>query len=262
MSSTDSGLRIEAHPDHRHVLVATIDRPPVNAMGLALMRQMRDFFANVQETHPSARCIVLTGAGRNFCGGADLKEMSVRTTEIYLGRSVVSRGMFDAIRRCQIPTVAAVNGAAIGAGVVIASCCDIVLASEAASFALPEVLVGVMGGARHMARMVPDKVVRYLALTGRRVDARTLATHGGIQEVTSPEALLPSAMALAADISQNSPSAVSLMKEAINLTEDMPLTEGYRVEQLFTTLASSMPDSMEATRAFLEKRKPVWSADR
>jgi len=262
MSSTESGLRVQAHPDHPQVLVAAIDRPPVNALSLALMRQIRDFFGSVHETHPAARTIVLTGSGRNFCAGADVKEMSVRTTEIYLARSMVSRGMFDAIRRCTVPTVAAVNGAAIGAGVVIASCCDIVLASQAATFALPEVQVGVMGGARHMSRMVPDKVVRYLAFTGRRVDAQTLAVHGGIQEVTLPDDLLPSAVALAADIARNSPSAVSLMKEAINLTEDMPLNEGYRVEQLFTTLASSMPDSKEAALAFLEKRKPVWSADR
>jgi len=244
--------------DNEGVLVVTIDRHPVNALSLAQFKRLRDFFNNVQETHPTARCIVLTASGKLFSAGADVKELSERTTAGQIARSVVSRGCFDAIRRCPIPVIAAVNGAAIGAGVVVSSCCDIILASEAATFSLPEILVGVMGGTRHMARLVPDKIVRYMALTGRKVDARYLERFGGIHEVTSPEALMPAALALAADIAKNSPSAVRLMKEAINLTEDMPLNEGYRVEQLFTTLASSMPDSKEAALAFLEKRKPVW----
>lgn len=241
------------------VLVVTIERPPVNALSLALFREMRDFFNSVSETHPQARCLVLTASGKMFSAGADVKELSERTTESQMARSIVSRGCFDAIRRCPIPVIAAVNGPAIGAGVVVASCCDIIFASENATFSLPEILVGVMGGTRHMARLVPDKVVRYMALTGRKIDARFLERFGGIHEVTKPEELLPNVLELAADIGKNSPSAVRLMKEAINLTEDMPLNEGYRIEQLFTTLASSMPDSKEAALAFLEKRKPVWS---
>ncbi len=258
--NSTSAPRIQAHDAEGHVLVVHIDRPPVNALSLELMRSLRDLFANLMETHPRARCVVLTGVGKNFSAGADVKELSERTTEIQMARSIVSRGLFDTVRRCPIPVVAAVNGAAIGAGVVVASCCDLVVASEAATFALPEVLVGVMGGARHMARLVPDKMVRYLALTGRRVDARTLWRFGGIHEITQPDQLMPYVLALAEDIAKNSPTAVALMKEAINLTEDMPITEGYRVEQLFTTLASSMPDSKEAAKAFLEKRAPVWSA--
>lgn len=255
-------LRVSPSLQDPHVLIVEIDRPPVNALSLALMRQLRDVFSGLAEAHSATRCVVLTGAGRTFSAGADVKELSERTTEGQLARSVVSRGCFDAIRRCPVPVVAAVNGAAIGAGVVVASCCDIVIASEVARFALPEVLVGVMGGARHMARLVPDKMVRYLALSGRQVDAQTLARIGGVHDVTAPDRLMPTALALAGDIARNSPTAVALMKEAINLTEDMPLTEGYRVEQLFTTLASSMPDSKEAALAFLEKRQPVWNAAR
>lgn len=241
------------------VLIATIERPPVNALSLALFREIRDLFTSIEDRYPDARCVVLTASGKMFSAGADVKELAERTTETQMARSVVSRGCFDAIRRCPIPVIAAINGPAIGAGVVVASCCDIILAAETATFSLPEILVGVMGGTRHMARLVPDKVVRYMALTGRKIDARYLERFGGIHEVTKPEELLPKALELAGDIGKNSPSAVRLMKEAINLTEDMPLTEGYRIEQLFTTLASSMPDSKEAALAFLEKRKPVWS---
>lgn len=255
----DGAVTIAEAPGHPGVLVVTIDRAPVNALSLAQFHRLRDVFSTVERTHPEARAIVLTGAGRMFSAGADVKELSERTTQSQFDRSVVSRGTFDAIRRCPIPVIAAVNGPAIGAGVVVASCADIILASQAATFSLPEILVGVMGGTRHMARLVPDKVVRLLALTGRKVDAGYLERFGGIHEVLAPDALLPAAIALAGEIAGNSPMAVRLMKEAINLTEDMPLDEGYRVEQLFTTLASSMPDSREAALAFLEKRKPIWS---
>jgi len=255
-------LRAQVHPEDPLVLVVTIDRPPVNALSLDLLRQLRDLFSGLPENHPASRCVVITGSGKTFSAGADVKELSERSTETQMARSVISRGCFDAIRRCGVPVIAAVNGAAVGAGFVVASCCDIVIASESASFSLPEVLVGVMGGSRHLARLVPDKMVRYLALSGRRVSAQTLASFGAVQEITSPDGLMPAALALASDIAKNSPMAVALMKEAINLTEDMPLNEGYRVEQLFTTLASSMPDSKEAALAFLEKRKPVWSASR
>jgi enoyl-CoA hydratase len=206
------------------------------------------------------RCVVLAAAGRMFSAGADVKELSERTTETALSRSMVSRGCFDAIRRCPVPVVAAVNGHAIGAGAVVASCCDIIVASEDATFSLPEILVGVMGGTRHMARVLPEKMVRYLAMTGRRVDARTVERFGGIQAVVELGKLRDTALDLAKEIATRSPSTVRLMKEAINLTEDMPLNEGYRIEQLFTTIASSMPDSKEAALAFIEKRPPVWTA--
>ena len=246
--------RPDAHPG---VLLATIDRPPVNAVGIALFKTMRDFFGSIGED-PSVRAIVLTGAGRMFCAGADVKELADRTTEGQIGRSVISRACFDAIRRCEVPVISAVNGPALGAGLVIASSCDISIASEQAVFSLPEVNVGVMGGTRHAARIVPDKLVRFMALTGRKVDARTMLSHGGLLEVVAPDALLPAAFDLADEIARKGPMIVRLMKESINLTEDMPLIEGYRVEQLFTTLASSLDESKEASRAFVEKRDPRW----
>ena len=256
----DGNLLVEGPGDHPGVLLVTIDRGPVNALSLAQFRRLGTLFSSIGESHPEANCIVLTASGRMFSAGADVKELAERTTDGQIARSVVSRGAFDAIRRCPVPVICAVNGPAIGAGVVVASCADIIIASETATFSLPEILVGVMGGTRHMARLVPDKIVRYLALTGRKVEARYLERFGGIHQITTSEALLPAALALADDIAKNSPSATRLMKEAINLTEDMPLNEGYRVEQLFTTLASSLPDSKEAALAFVEKRKPVWSS--
>ena len=258
---TDGGnLLVECPVDPPGVLLVTIDRPPVNALSLAQFRRLGTLFSSIGDTHPDANCVVLTASGRMFSAGADVKELAERTTESQIARSVISRGAFDAIRRCPVPIICAVNGPAIGAGVVVASCADIIIASEMATFSLPEILVGVMGGTRHMARLVSDKVVRYLALTGRKVEASYLERFGGIHRVTKPDDLLHATFSLADDIARNSPLATRLMKEAINLTEGMPLNEGYRVEQLFTTLASSLPDSKEAALAFVEKRKPAWSS--
>ena len=253
----NDGLVLTRPDDHPGVMVATFDRPPVNAMSLALFKRTREFFLNIG-SDDSVRCVVLTGNGKMFCAGADVKELSERTTEGQIARSVVSRGCFDAIRRCDIPVVSAVNGPALGAGLVLASACDLSVASENAYFSLPEVNVGVMGGTRHTARVLPDKLMRYLALTGRRLDARTLLAHGGLNAVVPPEQLLDAAFDLADEIARKGPMVVRLLKESINLTEDMPVNEGYRVEQLFTTLASSMDESKEASAAFVEKREPRW----
>lgn len=255
---SDNSLRVEPAPGIPGALIVTLDRPPVNAISLVLFKRVKRFFETLDEEHPDCTCIVLTGAGRMFCAGADVKELSERTVETQMARSVVSRGTFDALRRCPVPVICAVNGPAIGAGAVLASCCDIIVAAEGVNFSLPEILVGVMGGTRHMNRVLPEKTVRYMALTGRKLDAAELCALGAVQEVVPVDNLLSAALAIAADISANSSDATRLMKEAINLTEDMPLTEGYRVEQLFTTMASSMPDSKEAALAFVEKRKPVW----
>jgi len=254
------GLTLTRPDGHRGVLLVTLDRPPVNAASLSMMRSLRDLFSGIG-TQADVRCVVLTGAGKLFCAGADVKELNTRTTETQIARSEVSRACFDAIRRCTVPVIAAVNGAAVGAGLVIASSCDLLIASERASFSLPEVNVGVMGGARHCARVLPDKLVRYLAFTGSRVDGRTLLAHGGVNEVVPADDLLPRALAIADDIVRKSPAAIRLMKEAINLTEDMPLNDGYRVEQLFTTLASSLDESKEASAAYLEKRDPSWVSE-
>jgi len=253
----DIGFTAAPAEGHPGVILAMINRPPANAFTTDTFAAMRDFFLAVGKD-PKARCVVLAAEGRFFTTGADVKKLNDRTTEAYIGRSAVSRACFDAIRRCELPVISAVGGAALGAGLVVAASCDIMICSENAWFSLPEVNVGVMGGTRHSARVLPDKLVRYLALTGRRIDARTLLAHGGCNEVVPHDKLMETAYDIADELARKSPMCLRLMKESINLTEDMPLIEGYRVEQLFTTLASSMDESREASAAFLEKRDPKW----
>lgn len=252
-------IRVERDAQIAGLVIVTIDRPPVNALALNAARDLCRVFQDLHDD-PAVRVVILTGAGdRLFSAGADVKEINQRTTQVSIERSVVFRATFDAIRRAPVPVICAMNGTAVGAGLVVASCCDIILAADHAQVSLPEIVVGVMGGARHTARIMPDKLMRWLAFTGEKLPVTELKTLGQVREVMPSSELMPRAYEVAAQIARFSPSAVRLMKEGINLSEDMPVTEGYRVEQLFTTLAASLQDAKEASLAFLEKRNPNYS---
>lgn len=252
-------IKVDVDAEIPGLVTVKLDRPPVNALSLDMSREVNGFFRNLHQDQ-TVRCVIFTAAGtRLFSAGADVKEISERTVQISIERSVVFRATFDAIRQCPVPTIAALNGTAVGAGLVMASCCDIILAAEHVEVSLPEILVGVMGGARHTARIMPDKLMRYLAFTGERIPVQELKDLGQVREILPADKLMQRARQLAEGVSTRSPSAVRLMKEAINLTEDMPLNDGYRVEQLFTTLAASLPEAKEASLAFIEKRKPDFS---
>lgn len=240
------------------MLLVTIDRPPVNAMSLQAHRELLAALRAVDDD-ASIRCVVLTGAGdRAFVAGGDVGELGAMDAATALERTRVIRNVFDAIRRNPVPVVGAVNGHALGGGLCMVAQCDVVVAAETAKFGLPEINVGVMGGTKHLARLVPDKVMRWMALTGTRVDARYLERFGGILKVVPREQLLDAALQAADAICANSPAAVRLMKEAINLTEHMPLDDGYHVETYATAIISTHPDSKEAARAFREKRSAVY----
>ena len=243
--------RPDGHPD---VLLITIDRPPVNAMTVAAHRELLRALRTTDDD-AGIRCIILTGAGdRSFVAGGDVGELGAMDPELALERTRVIRQVFDAIRRNPVPVIGAINGHALGSGLVMMSQCDIVVASDNARFGLPEIAVGVMGGTKHLARIVPEKLMRWMALTGRRVDAAHLERLGVILKVVPREQLLAAALEVATDICAKSPAGVRLMKEVINLTESMDLDNGYHVETYATAIISSHPDSKEAAKAFQEKR--------
>ena len=247
--------RPQAHP---HVLVLTIDRPPMNAMSLDAHRELLAALRSVDDD-TDIRCVVLTGAGEKaFVAGGDVGELGALDPASALVRTRVIREVFDAIRRNPVPVVAAVNGYALGGGMVMVSCCDIVIAADTASFGLPEINVGVMGGTKHLARIVPEKVMRWMALTGNRVDAACLERLGAIHKVVAKADLMNAAFEVADQICAKSPASVRLMKEVINLTEPMNLDNGYHVETYATAIISTHPDSKEAAAAFKAKRKPTF----
>lgn len=262
---TSQWIKLSRPDGHPHVLLVTIDHPPVNAMTLEVHRELLQAL-RLTDTDTDAdadvdiRCIILTGAGeRCFVAGGDVAELGAMDAEKALVRTRVIRQVFDAIRRNQVPVIGAINGHALGSGLVMMAQCDIVVASDNARFGLPEIAVGVMGGTKHLARIVPEKLMRWMALTGQRVDAAHLQRLGVILKVVPRDQLLSAALEVATDICSKSPAAVRLMKEVMNLTEAMDLDNGYHVETYATAIISTHPDSKEAARAFQEKRPADFS---
>ena len=253
-------VRSERPAAHPHVLLVTIDRPPVNATNLEAYRQLLRLFSGLEDDKQT-RCVVLTGAGdRHFIAGSDVGELGALDPASALERARTARRVFDSIRSAPTPVIAAVNGYALGSGLVIASVCDIIIAAEGALFSLPEINVGVMGATKHLARIVPEKVMRWMALTGRKASAEYLASLGAVQQVVPRGQVVETALTIADEIAQKSPAGVRLMKEVINLIEPMGLNDGYHVETFATAIISSHPDSKESARAFREKRPPAYKS--
>lgn len=245
-------LRCESSGDG--IVVVTLARPPVNAVDREMYIEIAELFHDVDTIGADVRAIVLTGAGKHFCAGNDLEEFATMTPENGTERMWRVREAFFAIQDCAVPVIAAVDGVAIGTGLAIAASCDFVVASEEARFGLPELSVGVMGGARHLARIAPQPLVRRMFFTGEHIPARTFQESGGSLVVVPRAELMERARAFALKVASFSPTAVRVGKRILNRVEDMDLKTGYEFEQGFTVKLSGHPDSKEALRAIAERR--------
>lgn len=243
-----------------HVAVLTMNSPPVNALTRVLNDELTMALDRISETD-QIRAVVLTGAGKVFCAGADLKGRAdvIKGPGDLLAHSRRTRECFHAIRECSKPVIVAINGAALGSGLAIIASADILLASERATIGLPEIDVGLMGGMRHAMRLFSHSRLRRMALTGYRVSAEELYRTGVIEACTAPEALLTTALELAQTIAAKSPISTRMAKHTMNVIEDMSLRDGYRYEQDMTAIIARTDDAREAQAAFREKRAPVFT---
>lgn len=250
------------------IATVTLDRPPVNALNAEAFREIGQIFTDLGRT-TEASVVIFTAAGEKiFCAGVDLKDSARRharqlaegdTVIDLMDPGAVPRHCFEAMRNCPLPVIGAINGKTIGAGVPLAASCDLLIASENASFSVPEIRVGVLGGGRHMQRLVGSHKMRRAFFTGEPVPATELFRLGSVEEVVSPNELMAAARELASQIARNSPLGLRLGKESLNRVEDMPLEEGYRLEQEYTNRVSRLNDSAEARTAMQEKREPEWT---
>jgi enoyl-CoA hydratase len=239
------------------VAQVTLDRPPVNALDRATREA---FVALLEELHErdDVRCIVLTAAGRIFCAGADIREkqaLGARPGEL-MRADRVTRDAFFTLLDIAKPIICAVQGGALGAGFVLAACCDIILAAEDAYFAMPEIDVGQGGGASFLQRILPPAKLRRMMLTGERVPAAELHRLGAVESLHAAADLLPAAIALASTIAAKSPTAARRIRSAFGTVEALGLREGFRLEQGYTTELSRSADAEIARQAFFAKRKP------
>lgn len=250
-------LRVEASGP---IATVWLDRPPVNAVNQPMYRELHRVFSSLGEHQPQVRAVILAAEGKHFCAGNDLDEFATMDPDNARERMFHVREAFWAIRDSAVPVIGAVQGKALGTGLVISASCDVLVASDDAQFGLPEITVGVMGGAKHLARMLPQAMVRYHFLTGEPIAAPDLVAHGAIACCVPREQLLEEAEDIARRVAGHSPVALRYAKRALNEIEPMDLKRGYEHEQGYTTVLSGHAHAKEALRAVREKRAPDFGA--
>lgn len=240
-----------------HVATVTIDRPKVNAQN----NQFRDEIVEIFDTlgdRNDVRAIVLTGAGKTFSAGADLSERPSGEPGTYGAHNRRVRASFDCLLECPKPIIAAINGAAIGAGCVTALCCDIIVTSEKGFLSMTETMVGLAGGVSHVRRHFNESDARLMIYTARRMYGPDLLRMNVASACTAPDDLMDTAMGIARDIATKSPSALRAAKSSFQVTENLSIFEGYRYEQGQTKALSTSADTAEAMAAYREKRAPKF----
>ncbi|HYF55040.1 MAG TPA: enoyl-CoA hydratase-related protein [Salinarimonas sp.] len=240
-------------------VLVRIDRPEArNALDIPTRIALAAAFERLGGD-PAVRAIVLTGTGKAFAAGADLKDMAERTAvEMMLRRTHVQWGTIAA---CPKPVIAAVNGVALGGGCELAMHADIILAAESARFGQPEIKVGIMpgaGGTQRLLRALGKFKTMKLLLTGAIIDAAEAERIGLASEVVPDDRLMARATELALEIAALPPLAAEQIKEVALLGEDIPLASALALERKAFQLLFATQDQKEGMRAFLDKRQPTF----
>lgn len=240
------------------IATVTLDRPPANALDRVTRERLVSVFDEISD-RDDVRVAILTAAGNIFCSGADLKDRpSADVAGQYWRHNRLVRETANSIRECARPVIAAVNGAALGAGMGIAAACDIILASENAVFGMPEINVGLAGGAALLEDMFGRSRMRRMMYTGMRLPADELYRLGVIEASVARPELMPEARKIAKEIAAKNPLGIRYAKLSANLADLMPPRDAYRFEQNYTYELSKTEDAQEARLAFLERRDPVF----
>jgi enoyl-CoA hydratase len=242
------------------IAVVTINRPQArNAINQAVATGLAACFDELDE-RKDVQVIVLTGAGGTFCAGMDLKGFLAGEDPTSGGRGFA--GIVE--RPPAKPIIAAVEGYALAGGFEVALACDLIVASEDASFGLPEVtrgLVAAAGGLLRLPRQIPYHLAMEIALTGHRMPANQLHAAGLINRLVPAGEALDSARELAARISKNAPLALAATKRVVVESADWPASEAFARQGLIAGPVFGSADAMEGALAFGEKRSPVWRGE-
>jgi enoyl-CoA hydratase len=243
------------------VAVLTIDRQEkLNALDLQVTEEIGQALLELEAEGP--RAIVVTGAGeRSFVAGADISAMSVMSPLEAKRFSEIGHAAMALLDRAPVPTIAAVNGYALGGGCEVALACDVRIAAENATFGFPEVSLGIlpgMGGTQRLPRLIGPAFAKELIFTGRRIGAKEAHEIGLVNRVVPSGEAFKAAMELAAEIAANGPLAVRHAKAATNRALDVDLVSGLEYEADQFALLFATEDAREGMRAFAERRKPEF----
>lgn len=241
--------------------IVTIHRPEaLNALNSTVISELENLISTAEQDRELS-ILIFTGEGRSFVAGADIGEQ--RTLDVAGGRAWGRRGsaLLRRIEKLEIPTIAAVNGFALGGGCELALCCDIILASEKARFGQPEVTLGItpgFSGTQRLPRRIGVAKAKELIFTGKMIRAEEAKEIGLVNAVVAPEALMNAALAMAAEIGKVAPLAVRYSKACIDRGMQMDLDDGIAVENELFALCFATQDQKEGMTAFLEKRPSVF----
>lgn len=226
-------MSINTHRDGA-ITVITIAAPPVNALPVAGWFDLATALREAGDD-PSTHVVVLRAEGRGFCAGVDIKELQRASDhQALVGVNRGCAAAFGAVYDCAVPVVAAVHGFCLGGGIGLVGNADVLLASEDATFGLPEVDRGALGAATHLARMVPQHLLRALYFTARTITAQELHQHGSVLDVVPRGELDAAALKVAAEIAAKDTRVIRAAKEALNGIDPQPVRRSYRYEQGFT----------------------------
>lgn len=242
------------------VLEIRLHRPEArNALSTPLLRGIVGLLEKA-EADDAVRCVVLTGGDSVFAAGADLAEMAAKDMQAVLLEE--RPRLFAAIGRFPKPVVGAVCGYALGGGCELVMHADLIVAGESAQFGQPEINLGIIpgaGGTQRLTRAVGKSLAMKMVLAGEFISAREALTAGLVAEVAADEACLGRAHELARKIASRAPLAVRLAKDAVLQAFETPLAAGMAIERRNFVVLAGTDDRNEGVRAFLEKRKPVWT---
>ena len=243
------------------IATLTIDRPEVkNALNLETVQEVRAaLLALVADDQ--VHVLIITGGGESaFVSGADINDIRERGRDE--GLAAINSSLFTEIERFPRPTIAAINGYALGGGCELALACDIRIASDTAKFGQPELGLGIIPGAgatQRLPRIIGMGRAKHLILTGEVIDAKQALEIGLVSAVTPPGQLQVRAREMAKKILRQGPLAARLAKIALNASARVDMDSGLLIETLAQALCYSSEDKVEGTTAFLEKRKPKFS---
>ncbi|AZO41767.1 2,3-dehydroadipyl-CoA hydratase [Mesorhizobium sp. M7D.F.Ca.US.005.01.1.1] len=244
------------------IRLLTLNRPEkLNALSKALLGELRDLLASY-DADAAVGCLVLTGAGRAFAAGADISDMLERGVASYTDPDRLA--CWRAIEAFSKPIIAAVNGYALGGGLELALLCDIIIASQTAQFATPEIKIGSFpgdGGTQRLPRLVGKSFAMQMVLTGDMVDAALAERKGLVSEVVAADRLLPRALEIAAAIAAKSVAITPYAKKAVQAAFESDLQNGLEIEHRLAVEAFGKEDRIEGLRAFAEKRAPVFRGE-
>ncbi len=243
------------------IATITINREKaLNALNHEVIEELQTFFRN-HWTDDSLRVVIITGAGKAFVAGADIKELAECDVVSATRTSLLGHHLMRSIENFPCPVIAAINGFALGGGCELALACDIRLASDKAKLGQPEINLGIIpgyGGTQRLTRLVGRGKAKQMALTGDMITAEEAKRIGLVEEVFPAEELMDKAIEMAKKIASKAPISAKAVKECINRGLDMNLSAGCDFEKNMFGLLYGTEDTYEGLNAFIEKRSPVF----